>query len=114
MRDGEAAIEQPGHDLRPVDGRDQRLPHAPVGERRRIEVHVEMLVDQPRLVGEAEAVPRAAFQRGRLIQRQAELARHHVDLPGQQLRLQRGGVLHRADGDAAEGGGGAVPGRVAL
>src|SRR3546814_3180643 len=56
-----------------------------------------------------------AFHEGeRLVEREAELAGDHVDVAGQQVGLQRRGLLDGEDGDAVEVGPLAPPGLIAL
>ena len=85
-----------------VEPIEQGLTDAPVGERRVVEHHVDVLEDQAGLVEDLEAVAVAALEGQGLVQRQADRPLDHVDLAGQQVRLERGRVLDRLDDDPVE------------
>ncbi len=73
-----------------------------------------MLVDQARLVDDLELLAVALLEGERLIDRETELARDHVDAAGEQVGLERGGVLDHLDHDPPEVRSVAPPGRVGL
>ena len=98
----------------PVDGVQQRAPHPDIGQRRIVEVEVDMLVDQPRLVGEIPGAALALLHGGGLVEAEAEFAGDVVDGAGAQIDLERRRVLDDADDDRLEGRRFAPPGRVAL
>src|SRR3546814_6803606 len=68
-----------------------------------------MLVDQPRLVQHREPLGVALLEGDRLVDGEAELAGDHVDRAGQQVGLQRRGVLDGPDLDPLEGRAPALP-----
>ena len=85
-----------------VDGGDQGMAHAPVLEDRIVQVEVDMLVDQALLEDDVEALLMAFLERQRLVDRQPQFARDHVDAAGKEVGLERRRVLDHAHGDALE------------
>ena len=96
-----------------VERQDQRLANPFVGEDRVVEVEVQVLVDQPGLVGDVVARAVTLLEGQRLVDGDAELAGDHVDGAGQQVRFQGRGVLDHPHRDFVEGRFGAPPGVVA-
>jgi len=93
---------------------EQRLAHTLIGEHGVLEIDLEVLVAEARLVEHGEAVAVALLEGERLVERKTEFARHHVEAAGEQVRLERRGVLHRPDDDTAEGRRLPPPGGIAL
>ena len=61
-----------------------------------------MLEAEAGLVEDLELAAVALLEGERLVEREAELARDHIEPAGEQIGLERGGVLDRPDHDAAE------------
>jgi hypothetical protein len=62
-------LEQPRHHLRPVEREQQSAPHPPVGQRRRVEVEVQVLEDEAGAVFGTEPGAGAADQGAGLLDR---------------------------------------------
>jgi len=71
-------------------------------EGRPVEIEVDMLENQPRLIDHLKSLAMTLLERESLVERQAEFARNHVDRAGQQIGFERGGVLDRAHRDSPE------------
>ena len=109
-----APAEQRAADRLAVEPQQQCLAHPAVGQDGQVEIEIDMLEHQARLVDDLKRAAVPLLEGERLVERQPEFAGDHVDRAGQQIGFERGGVLDRAHRDAPERTGRARPMRVRL